>query len=157
MSFQSSVECYVKKWFRGWEIVITVYEKYVTPLFHPRSHTLPITFLVYCKTFFLQLVSFTGMWLRVMKQLSVVLTTVLSFNWLSLVHRGGFQCPLILPWVVGCKEWSRAAEGSPWVTARVACSGSRLGSVRMAVVVLRRRSDLRTTRKNEKKKETDQS
>lgn len=48
----------------------------------------------------------------------------------------------------GCKEWSRAAAGSPWVTASVACSGSRLGSVRMAVVVLKRRSELRTTEEN---------
>lgn len=31
---------------------ITVYEKYVIPLFDHRSHTLLIPFLVYCKTFF---------------------------------------------------------------------------------------------------------
>lgn len=43
------------------QILITVYEKYVLPLFDHRSHTLPIPFLVYCKTFFLQLVSFIGM------------------------------------------------------------------------------------------------
>ena len=48
------------------------------------------------------------------------------------------------------------AAGSPWVTASVACSGSRHGSVRMAVVVLKRRSELRTTEgthKTIKKKE----
>jgi len=47
--------------------------------------------------------------------------------------------------VAGCKEWSRAAAGLPRVTARVACSGTRLGSVKMSVVVLRIRSELRTT------------
>lgn len=47
--------------------------------------------------------------------------------------------------VLSSEEWSVGAAGPPWVTARVACSGSRLGSVRMAVVVLRRRSELRTT------------
>lgn len=52
-----------------------------------------------------------------------------------------------LSWVGDCKECSRTAEWSLWVTARVACSGSKLGSVRMAVVVLRRRSERRTTEK----------
>lgn len=55
--------------------------------------------------------------------------------------------------VAGCKEWSRVAATSPWVTARVACSGSRLGSDRMAVVVLRRRSELKTTEGKDKKKQ----
>lgn len=71
----------------------------------------------------------------------------LSFFTDSVLH-GHMGC--ILSRVAGCKEWSRAAAGSPWVTARAACSGSRLGSVRMAVVVLRRRSELRTTERNDK-------
>lgn len=53
-----------------------------------------------------------------------------------------------LSWVEGSKEWSRVAGGSACVTARAACSGSRLGSVRMAVVVLSSRSELRTTEEN---------
>lgn len=52
----------------------------------------------------------------------------------------------------GCNEWSMAAEESSCVTARAACSGSRLGSVRMAVLVLRRRSELRTTEETGKEK-----
>lgn len=59
-----------------------------------------------------------------------------------LLHMGGK-----LSWVGGSKEWSRVVGGSACVTATAACSGSRLGSVRMAVVVLRRRSELRTTDK----------
>lgn len=56
----------------------------------------------------------------------------------------------VLSRVAGCKDWSRTAAGLPWVTARAACSGSTLGSVRMAVVVLRRRSELRTTEGNDR-------
>lgn len=51
----------------------------------------------------------------------------------------------VLSRVAARKEWWATAAGLPWVTARVACSGSRVGSVRMAVVVLRIRSELRTT------------
>lgn len=60
----------------------------------------------------------------------------------------GHRC--VFSRLVGCKDWSRTAAGLPWVTARVACSGSTLGSVRMAVVVLRRRSELRTTEGNDR-------
>lgn len=58
------------------------------------------------------------------------------------LHMGG-----ILFHVVGCKELSGTGPAvvSSWVTARVACSGRSVGSVRMAVVVLRRRRELRTT------------
>ena len=45
----------------------------------------------------------------------------------------------------GCVEWSWAAARWRRVTAWVACSGTRLGSVRMDVDVLRSRSELRTT------------
>lgn len=73
---------------------------------------------------------------------------------LCLLKGFGSRCSSKVTWGVyycrgaGCKEWSRTAAGSPWVTASVACSGSRLGSVRMAVVVLKRRSELRTTEEN---------
>lgn len=40
-----------------------------------------------------------------------------------------------------------------WVTARVACSGTRVGSDRMEVEVLRRRSELRTARRKNRKGE----
>lgn len=115
---------------------------------------------MYWNTFFLQLVSFIGIRLLTVFWLSVESWKVLIWApcdlW-SPAHCVGFQfSPIesvlqghmgcISSRVTGCKELSRAAAaGSPWVTARVACSGSRLGSVRMAVVVLRRRSERRTT------------
>lgn len=89
-----------------------------------------------------------------------LLPTVLDSSLLCLCTNASAESALLLhmggklSWVGGSKEWSRVVRGSACVTARAACSGSRLGSVRMAVVVLRRRSELRTTEKIGKQTKT---